>query len=222
MSTTIKRIIIICEGPTEKEFCTDVLQPFFTPKNVQLQLPLIKKSGGGIVAWPVIKKQIESHLKSDTTAIVTTLIDYYGIYEKHEYPSWTIAHQNPHKTERMDILEQGMLNDIADDIRFRFIPYIQLHEFEGLLFTDLNVFNRNFLPQEFHDKPKFTEIFSQFTNPEDINDSPTTAPSKRLLKHIKGYNKIVYGSILAQETGLQQIRTKCPRFNNWVTKIESL
>jgi len=218
----MKRVIIICEGPTEKEFCTDVLQPYLTPRNILLHLPLIKKSGGGIVAWPVLKKQIESHLKSDVTATVTTLIDYYGLHEKHEYPSWIIAHQNPHKAQVMDVLEQAMWNDLSLNSRYRFIPYIQLHEFEGLLFTDLNVFTTNFLPQEFHEKQKFEHIFSQFSNPEDINNSPITAPSKRLEKHIVGYNKIVFGSLLAQETGLQRIRSKCPRFNNWVTKIETL
>lgn len=218
----MKRVIIICEGPTEKEFCTDVLQPYFTPRNIQLHVPLIKKSGGGIVAWPVLKKQIESHLKSDVTVVVTTLIDYYGIHEKHAYPSWDVAHQNPHKSQVMDVLEQAMKSDIYSGGRHRFIPYIQLHEFEGLLFTDKDVFLRNIRPQEFADKNGFEGIFDQFPNPEDINDSPETAPSKRLQQHIKGYNKIVFGSLLAQETGLQKIRSKCPRFNNWVTKIETL
>lgn len=222
MSTTMKRIIIICEGPTEKEFCTDVLQPYFTSKNIQLQLPLIKKSGGGIVAWSVLKKQIESHLKSDANAHVTTLIDYYGIYEKHEYPDWSLAHEKPNKSQRMDVLEKGMAVDISDELRYRFIPYIQLHEFEGLLFTDLKVFENNFLPHEFIEKTKFVEIFSTHTNHEDINNNPTSAPSKRLQKHIVGYDKIVYGATLAHETGLQQIRNKCPRFNAWLTKLENI
>lgn len=218
----MKRIIIICEGPTEKEFCTDVLQPHLTPKNIQLQLPLIKKSGGGIVAWSVLKKQIESHLKSDTSAVVTTLIDYYGILKKYEYPSWSQAQLNPNKVKRMDILEQGMFDEIAQDISSRFIPYIQLHEFEGLLFTDYSVFVRNFLPHEIVNKNDFQAIFKQYPNPEDINNSPATAPSIRLEQHLIGYNKIVYGASLAQETGLQQIRNKCPRFNNWISKIETL
>jgi hypothetical protein len=218
----MKRIIIICEGPTEREFCNDVLKPYFNPQNIQIQSPLIKKSGGGIVSWPVLKKQIESHLKSDAVAFVTTLIDYYGILKKNEYPSWAQAHLNPNKAKRMDILEQGMFDEIAEELRYRFIPYIQLHEFEGLLFTDSKVFEKNFLPQEFTDKPKFMEIFNRYSNPEDINNGPITAPSKRLQKHIVGYDKIVYGATLAQETGLQPIRNKCPRFNNWISKLETL
>ena len=216
----MKRVIIICEGQTEKEFCIDVLQPYLTSKNIQIHTPLIKKSGGGIVAWPVLKKQIENHLKSDTSAFVTSLIDYYGIYQKHEYPLWEEAQNKPIKGERMNVLEHGMSLEINEDLRYRFIPYIQLHEFEGLLFTDINVFRKNFMSHEFRDRSGFEEIFDQYTNPEDINDSTSTAPSKRLEYHIIGYNKLVYGAILAQETGLKQIRSKCPRFNNWISRIE--
>lgn len=221
MTAPMKRIIVICEGPTEKEFCTDVLQPHLTPRNIFLELPLIKKSGGGIVAWPVLKKQIETHLKSDPTAVVTTLIDYYGIYQKHEYPAWDVAHLNVNKSERMDLLESAMASEIDDKYSFRFIPYIQLHEFEGLLFTDLTVFDQNFTPAEFKDKPGFDHIFFTHANPEDINNNPHSAPSKRLLHHIVGYNKVVYGSLLAYSAGLKQIRAKCPRFNHWVSILES-
>lgn len=222
MNTIIKRIIIICEGPTEKEFCTDVLQPYFTSKNIQLQLPLIKKSGGGIVAWSVLKKQIENHLKTDVTAFVTTFIDYYGMHEQHQFPNWLLAHKNPHKNDRMDILERGMAADISSELRYRFIPYIQLHEFESLLFTDLSAFEQNFDFDEFIEKAKFEQIFATYTNPEEINNDPQSAPSKRLQNHIKRYNKIVYGATIAQAIGLPNIRNKCPRFNSWINKLEGL
>ncbi len=218
----MKRIIIICEGPTEKEFCNNVLQPHFISGNIQLQTPLIKKSGGGIVAWQVLKKQIENHLRTDKTAIVTTLIDYYGLKARHEFPDWESAHQNPNKALRMDSLENSMLNDVDPGLRYRFMPYIQLHEFEGLLFSDATVFEKNFLEEEFVNKTEFEEIFDRFPNPEDVNDHPETAPSKRLEKHLKGYNKIVYGAIIAQETGLHTIRAKCSRFNHWLTKLENI
>jgi hypothetical protein len=55
-----------------------------------------------------------------------------------------------------------------------------------------------------------------------INDGSTTAPSKRLDRIIKGYNKPVFGSLLAEAIGLQKIRAKCPRFNTWVNALESI
>ena len=135
--TNMKRVIIICEGETEKEFCTTILKPYFSKQQIYLQTPLIKKSMGGIVKWEELKKQIENHLKNDKDAFVTTLIDYYGLYEKHKFPKWDIAEREPDKNKRMDILENGMLESISETIRYRFLPYIQLHEFEGLLFPVL-------------------------------------------------------------------------------------
>ncbi len=216
------RIIIICEGPTEREFCIDVLQSYFNTKEIFINAPLIKKSGGGIVSWSNLKKQIENHLKSDRTAFVTSLIDYYGIEAKHQYPNWNEAHKIPQKSERMGVLEAAMYQQIDDSIRRRYIPYIQLHEYESLLFSDSSVYTRNFLLKEFRDKQTFDNIFTEFPNPEDINLGKTTTPSNRLLHHIIGYDKVVYGSILASEIGIFLLRSKCPRFNGWLSKIEEL
>lgn len=79
----MKRIIIINEGETEQEFCKIVLQPYFFSQDILIHHPTIKKSDGGIVAWDVLKKQIETHLKQEPSVFVTTLIDYYGLYHKH-------------------------------------------------------------------------------------------------------------------------------------------
>ncbi|OQX97049.1 MAG: hypothetical protein B6I20_13495 [Bacteroidetes bacterium 4572_117] len=140
----MKRIIIIGEGQTEQIFCNDVLQPFFNKHGLYIENPKIKKSGGGIVAWKVLKKQIELHLK-DTSVVVTLLIDYYGIYPKHDYPKWEEAKTIVDKKERMTFLENAMADEVDESLRYRFVPYIQLHEFEGLLFSDISVFKENFL-----------------------------------------------------------------------------
>ena len=222
MSTSPIRVIIICEGQTEKEFCTDVLVPHFLQKSIYLHTPLIKKSGGGIVPWKTLKSQIEAHLKQESTVVVTTLIDFYGIHKRYEYPKWEEAKQVSDKVAKMELLENGMKNDIEEGLRNRFIPYIQLHEFEGLLFSNLEIFIHNFEKAEFNKFKDFIKIFEQFQNPEDINDGATTAPSKRLCNHIQGYNKVVYGATLAEEIGLKTIREKCPRFNEWIRIIENI
>ena len=82
----MKRIIIICEGQTEQEFIKATMQHYFASKGIYLQTPLIKASRGGIVNWNKLKQEVETHLKTDKTAIVTTLIDYYGLYTKHSFP----------------------------------------------------------------------------------------------------------------------------------------
>ncbi|MEM0576461.1 DUF4276 family protein [Flavobacterium polysaccharolyticum] len=218
----MKRLIIVCEGQTEQEFCNDILQPHFIQFGIVIQNPTIKKTAGGIVNWSSLKHQIETHLKQDPTAFVTTLIDFYGIHANHNYPNWLQANQHNNKNVGMDLMEQGMLSSIPAQLHQRFIPYIQLHEFEGLLFCDINVFDNGFEENEFLDYDYLVQTINENENPELINDSSVTAPSKRLLKIIKDYSKITHGCLLAQDIGINKIRSKCPRFNNWISKLETI
>jgi len=224
----MKRIIIIGEGQTEQSFCNDVLQPYFNPKEIYIENPVIKKTHGGIVKWQVLKNQIVNHLLQDKTAFVTTLIDYYGIYGHHNYPEWKEAEKLADKNAAMAKLEKAMLCDIESDLQLRFIPYIQLHEFEGLLFSDIEVYNNSFEENEFEDYDYLIKTIKDNPNPEMINNGNTTAPSKRLAKIIKGYYsenenlKVLYGSTLAHDIGLNKIRSKCPRFNDWIIKLETI
>ena len=77
----MKRVIIICEGETEREFCKNVLAPHLIKHNIFIQPPLIKRSMGGIVRWSILKKEIETHLQ-EPNVFVSTFIDYYGLYQK--------------------------------------------------------------------------------------------------------------------------------------------
>lgn len=218
----MKRIIIVCEGQTEQVFCDKTLSPYFIGRNYHIQAPTIKHTRGGIVKWNVLKKQIETHLKTDKTAYVTTLIDYYGLYQKYNFPNWNAAELVMDKSERMNILEKGMKDDIDETHRNRFIPYLQLHEFEGLLFNDLNVFHQQIPSADLIGLEELNKTFQDYENPEMINNNRSTSPSHRLQRIIAGYNKIVYGDILAEAIGLQRIRQKSPRFNNWLQILENL
>ncbi|MDR0581501.1 MAG: DUF4276 family protein [Prevotellaceae bacterium] len=217
----MKRIIIICEGPTEQEFCNKILSPCFAPKQIYIRATLIAKSNGGIVRWESLKRQIENQLKQDADSYVSLLIDYYGINEKHGFPAWKKSLAKTDKNERMAFLEQQMKEAIEGSLRYRFIPYIQLHEFEGLLFNNVTVFRRQFTNEELVGMEELQKTLDTFPNPELINDTPQNAPSKRLQRIIKGYSKVSYGNILAEAIGLPVIRSKCPRFNAWLHAIAS-
>jgi hypothetical protein len=218
----MKRVIIICEGDTEKEFCIKLLSPYFAVKDIFLQYPLIKKSMGGIVKWTELKKQIILHLKTDKTAFVTTLIDYYGLYAKYQFPGWNNAMKIMEKNSRMEFLENSMLEDIEEPLRLRYLPYLQLHEFEGLLFNDINIFYEQIPKNELVGIKELQKTFKDFSDPEMINDSRETSPSHRLQRIIKGYDKVIYGNYLADAIGLEKIRDKSARFSNWLQKIENL
>lgn len=213
----MKRVIIICEGPTEQEFCTEILGVELAKNDVFVEAPVIKHSHGGIVPWTTFKRQILKHLQ-EGEVYVSMLVDYYGIREQFGFPGWEEAKGIADKTERLHFLLDQMSADIPEEFRFRFIPYIQLHEFEGLLFSDIQAFLKSF-PE---DEIKFNELqaaVNAFETPELINNSPETAPSKRLINAIPDYDKIVYGNCVAMDMGLEKIREKCPLFNEWVDKL---
>ena len=100
----------------------------------------------------------------------------------------------------------------------RFVPFVVMHEFEALLFSDCAAFARAIGRPAL--SGSFQAIRDQFDSPEDINDSPTTAPSKRVQELIPGYEKPLYGNLAALGIGLDTIRRACPHFAEWLGMLE--
>ena len=217
----MNRIIIICEGQTEQEFCNTLLQPHFSAYGITLQAPLIKKTMGGIANWNVLKREIETYLRREKDVLVTTLIDYYGIKDSHGFPLWAEKQAIADKNQRLDELEAAMQADVDENLRPRFVPYLQLHEFEGLLFSDKQAFYTTFNEGELAREDELEQTFADFNNPEMINDGVETSPSHRLERIISGYEKVVYGCCLAEAIGLDKMRQKSPRFDNWLKRLET-
>jgi hypothetical protein len=217
----MKRLIIVCEGPTENEFCMEVLAPEFLKKDICIEAPLVKKSNGGIVPWPNIKRQIETHLH-EGNAYVSLLVDYYGIKDSYLFPGWKESKEIFPLSDRWEYLCERMKTDITVELAPRFIPYMQIHEFESLLFSDIEVFKNNFDTNAELNYSILEKALNEFDGPEDINSRPNLAPSKRLLEAIPGYDKVIYGNCIATEIGLNRIREKCPLFNRWITILLTL
>jgi len=102
----------------------------------------------------------------------------------------------------------------------RFRPYLQVHEFEALLFVSPEITARMF--PEVNKLPDLVAIRSEFNSPEEINDGYTTAPSKRILRLFPNYEKPLYGALVAIDTGLDRIRAECRHFNEWLIWLEGL
>lgn len=98
----------------------------------------------------------------------------------------------------------------------RFFSYIQLHEFEALLFSSDKGFEYYF-PDDLAKETATT--ISSYDNPENINTSPEEAPSKRLLAIKPNYNKVLEGNLIALEIGIKSILEKCPKFAEWINRI---
>lgn len=206
----MKQLIIICEGPTEKAFCQEILYDRLMDKGVLLTCVLPVESGGGIVNWHPLRKQIGKAMGA--TCYVTTFIDYYKL--KQSYPNYEQALQ----CNSPELIEEGMYKEVGNS---RFIPYIQIHEFEALLFCDIAPFVDRFDTKDV-ERDEIEKIIRDYPNPEMINHGEMTAPSKRLERHIRKYDKIIDGKAIASKLGLDVIMERCPHFKSWIEKLENI
>ena len=115
---------------------------------------------------------------------------------------------------------QEVLNDRDEGTPVR--PYVQMHEFEGLLFSDPEAFRAIRMNEARANIESLRLIRCEFDTPEDINDSRDRAPSRRLMREVHGYSKTIDGIAVAKETGIRRIREECPRFREWLEWMEGL
>jgi len=218
------RIHVICEGQTEEMFINEILSDFFNPKGIYLLPSLIGKPGhkGGNVKYERLEKDLRGRLLEDTSSFCTTFFDFYGL--PSDFPGKAQALSKTNTSDRFGCLTKTMSSALkrtvgAEPLQ-RFIPYVQMYEFEGLLFSDPAAFARGLYKEEL--KAAFEEIRASASSPEDINNSPQTAPSKRVGMLFKGYDKPVFGSLAALEVGLDSMRHECKLFDEWLNQLERL
>jgi hypothetical protein len=177
---------------------------------------------GGRPNYERVKKDVIAHLKQETTVYCSTMLDFYGL--ESGFPGMPLP-THLSTLEKVQRLEEAVKQDICQRIpefrpEDRFLPYLQLHEYEGLLFSN---------PQGFAEAIKqpnlahrFLEVRNGFATPEDINDGPTTAPSKRVLALYPSYQKVIEGTLAASAVGVEVMKRECPHFRKWVERLEHL
>ncbi len=216
------RVHVVVEGLTEETFVNDVLAPALGWRGVYLTPCCLGRPGhrGGNVTYGRVESHVVKLLRQDKGAYCTTLFDLYGLGD-----GFSGNTPVPKDACRATQIERGLVAAIiaahGDDLRadIRFIPYIQKYEFEGLLFSD---------PEKLAHAISQPQLQSEFQSirgkgtPEDINDSPQTAPSKRILRIYPPYEKPFDGVLAAKAIGLAVIRRECPRFNAWIERLEAL
>ncbi len=214
----IRGIYIIVEGPTEEQFVNEVLRPYFIGMGIyDVRAILIQTSPGykgGDMKFERYKNNIEHLLKAERDIVVTSLIDYFRL--RTDFPKYAEAQSIVDKYKRVAFLEHAVREVIPDE---RFVPYIQLHEFEGLLFSaDTGFKYLGNIPEK-----HMTELQQAIAGaPELINDGATTAPSKRLERLIPGNKKRQHGPIVAMEIGIPIILARCDRFRYWLETITGI
>ena len=223
------RLLIHVEGPTEEMFVKEVLKGYLTGRGYSDISPRIlgkarlRGRRGGIVGWPTARKDILGHLKEDLTCIATTMVDYYGLPQTEDN-GWP-GRKNTERSviARAQSVERELLNDVVAEMGklfnpTRFVPFVLMHEFEGLLFSDCTALSRAFCRPEL--ESDFQSIRNGFATPEEIDDHAPS--SERISELLPGmYEKPLLGNLAVLEIGLDRIRSECPHFNDWLKRLES-
>lgn len=225
------RLLVHVEGETEETFVNEVLRPHLIAHGYEMVSARLignarqRDRRGGIRAWTSTRSDILAHLKEDARVVVTTMVDYYALPQTggRAWPGRAEAGTLSFP-QKASAVEDALLTEICQEMgrNFdprRFIPFVMMHEFEGLLFSDCDRFASGIGRPEL--ASKFQSIRDEFTNPEEINDSPVSAPSKRVQELVSGYEKPFLGTLAVIEIGLDKIRSECPHFRQWIERLES-
>ena len=145
-----------------------------------------------------------------------------------DWPGQDVVAGKP-PAEKAEMLERAMLSRIVDCLgddpgSSRFIPYIQLHEFEALLFSEPEILGE-ILTRDAYPRRNIRalqQITGSYATPEEIDDGQTTAPSKRIRSLAGDYQKVTDGNLAAARIGLDTMRRKCPHFDRWLHILEAL
>jgi hypothetical protein len=218
------RVHVVVEGQTEESFVKDVLAPVLWPRQVYVTPIIVGAPGhkGGNTNYARVKKDVVVLLRQDATAYCTTMLDLYGL--GNGFPGMPLPPDIPN-LDKVTRIEQAVKADIVAQVPdrqsdVRFLPYLQLHEYEGLLFSDPAAFASGIGQPLLANR--FNNVRQAFATPEDINDDPNTAPSKRVFSVYPAYRKVVDGTLAARAVGIQAMRHECPHFRAWIETLEAL
>lgn len=220
------RLNFIVEGQTEETFVNQTLKPHLSRFSVGVSARVVttsKQRGakyrGGLSNYAKARRDITLWTKQDRNPDVrfTTMFDLYCL--PTDFPGYAVAVQSD-PFQRVEALEDALAKDISDD---RFIPYIQLHEFEALILSDPGELDSQF-DNRADGIARLGTMVSRFPSPEHINEGTNTAPSKRIIREVPEYegSKVSAGPIVVSRIGLPTLRSKCAHFSEWLDKLEGL
>jgi len=224
---------ILVEGDTEERFANQVLVPHLVGFEVCAYVSKVITRGrrgrpeaqGGGRTYRAWKNDLATWIKQQShrpEVWFTTMLDLYGLGALSDgFPGYDECSDCPDPHVKVAKLEQAWAQDVGFH---RFLPHLQLHEFEALLLVDVAVLKHQFIEQALLVDRLAAEIVATGKPPEEINDGRDTAPSKRIIRHVPQYDrqKADAGSSAARAIGLPRLREACPHFGRWLAALETL
>lgn len=224
----MKNVYIIVEGQSEENFIKKILAPYFANQNIYLTAERVitgknsfgKACKGGGTSYKLYKNHLSKRIKqfkNQQQYKFSTMIDFYAL--PTDFPKFETLNKSLDKYQQIEFLEKNFFEDINST---NFIPYIQLHEFETLLFNDLSKIADEFFDISC-DLNSFEKDISSYENLELINSSKENAPSKRIDKFVHGNycgSKVTSSFNILKDTSVETLRKKFKHFDSWLSKIE--
>jgi hypothetical protein len=208
----MKRLVFIVEGDTEIILVQKLIVPYLIKlgfrNSMHAQTIVTNRrqhKKGGVSSYGKFKNEVTRTL-AQGNVIITSIIDFFRL--PADFPGFTMD------STKIEQIERAIQDDFANNTDF--IPYIQRHELEALMFSSRAGFE--LVIDDDGKLQQIDAILKQYPNPEDINNHPDTAPSKRLQK-IFNYDKTSDGELIFDMIGMDSILEKCPRFAEWINKI---
>lgn len=218
---------VLCEGQTEARFVKEVLSPYLQqydifPKATILLTSRKRNARGGMISYAQAKAELGILFKQNQDSeyeshLFTTMFDYYALPD--DFPKMKEAEKIQDVRQRISLIEESFGGDINAS---SFIPYIQLHEFEALLFVDIAQLKAEY-PKSSKQIDKLRIETDLIGDPELINNRPDTAPSKRIIKSLEkeyNYNKVQSGATITSSIGIEALMSNCLHFKEWVERIK--
>ncbi len=217
------RLHVVVEGQTEEAFVRNVLCPYMGRYDVIMVARCVEtsrkggiKRRGGIRGYSKLRRDLMRWMKEDANpeARFSTMIDLYSL--PADFPGYEESRRIPELFRRVEYLETCFSEDVDDR---RFVPYLQLHEFEALLFADASKFVFAF-PDRQGTVDQISAIRSSFPSPEHIDDGENTAPSKRIREVFPDYDKVAFGPVIAAKIGIETLVRECSHFAAWIDRLK--
>ncbi|WP_290201652.1 MULTISPECIES: DUF4276 family protein [Bacteroides] len=220
---------ILCEGQTEERFVKEVLSPYLQqfniyPKPILLLTSKKKNARGGMLSYAQAKRDLtilQKQFRDNNSEhhLFTTMFDYYALPD--DFPGVEESIDIQDVRSRISFLEDKFAEELGGSA---FIPYIQLHEFEALLFVDIIKLQTEYplSSEKIRVLKKETDIYG---DPEMINNSPDTAPSKRIIAALSQdyhYNKVQSGATVTSAIGIEALLENCQHFKEWIENIKRI
>jgi len=215
---------VLVEGQTEERFVNECLAPYLLAKELVLSSTIVKTKRvvggphfkGGLWSYSKVRRDLGLLLHDSNASVITTLFDYYAL--PTDFPGMTDRPAGRPR-DRVEHVESAWATSVGD---VRFVPHVVLHEFEAWVYAEPSRLEPWMFDDDVKVIPAITAVAVAHRTPEDIDEGPQTAPSKRLLNAFTGYQKTLHGPLAVSAIGIDRIRAVCPHFAQWLDRLEAV